>query len=97
MGSSSNRASWTGSLQVFILSQETVRDPDPWTPSLPEESRPPGRALTSGIRRWIWTPGFCASSLQKESLPAESVLTPGRQGRVGLPGMLTESKESQEE
>ena len=26
-------------------------DPDPWTPSLPEESLPPGRVLTPRIRR----------------------------------------------
>ena len=45
--------------------------PDPWTPSLTEESRPLGRALTSGIRRWIWVPDFCALPLQEESLAAE--------------------------
>ena len=35
--------------------------------------------------------------MQKESLPAESALTTGIQERVGLPGELTEAKESQEQ
>ena len=39
VGDRSNKASWTESLWVFILSQEAEIDPDPWTPSLPEESR----------------------------------------------------------
>jgi hypothetical protein len=40
----------------------------------------------------IWAP-----SLQEESLPAESALTTEIQKRVGLPGVLTEAKEPQEE
>jgi hypothetical protein len=35
-------------------------------------------------------PDLCASSLQEESLPAESTLTTETQERVGLPGVLTE-------
>jgi hypothetical protein len=72
-------------------------DPDPWKPSLPEESQLPGRTLTPGIRRWTWAPDFCVPSLQEESLPAECALTTGTQERVGLPGVLTEAKYSQEE
>jgi hypothetical protein len=45
----------------------------------------------------IWAPDFCASSLQEESLPADTVLTTGTQERISLPGVLTEAKESQEE
>ena len=72
-------------------------DPDHWAPSLPEESQPPGRALTSILRRQIWAPDFCVPSLPGESLPAESALTTGTKESVGLSGVLTEAKESQEE
>ena len=41
-----------------------------------------GRALTPGLRRWIWAPDFCEPSLQEESLPTESDLTTGMQERV---------------
>ena len=34
---------------------------------------------------------ICAPSLQEESLPAESTLTPENQERAGLPGLLTEA------
>ena len=36
-----------------------------------EESRPTGRALTSGHRRWIRAPDFWTTDLQEESLPVE--------------------------
>jgi hypothetical protein len=58
---------------------------------LPEESQPPERALTPGLRKWIRASDFWTPTLQEESLPAESVLTNGTQVRVGLPGVLTEA------
>jgi hypothetical protein len=66
-------------------------DPGPWAHSLPEESRPTGRDLTPGLRRWIRAPDCWTPTLQEESLPAESALTTGTQVRVGLPGLLTEA------
>jgi hypothetical protein len=42
-------------------------------------------------------PDICAPSLQKESFPAENTLTTETQERAGLPGLLTEATESQEE
>jgi hypothetical protein len=47
VGIRSNRASWTGALQAFILRHEA----ELWTPSLPEESQPPGKAPTPGLRQ----------------------------------------------
>jgi hypothetical protein len=38
-----------------------------------------------------------APSVPEENLPSESALTTGTQERVGLPGVLTEVKESEEE
>jgi hypothetical protein len=73
------------------LARRQSWDPEIWAPSLPEESLLPGRALTSGLKRWIWAPEFWASSLQEESLPAETALTAGTQERVGLQGVLTEA------
>jgi hypothetical protein len=46
---------------------------------------------SSSARRQSWAPDLCASSLQEESLPAESVLTTGTQERVGFPEVLTEA------
>jgi hypothetical protein len=66
-------------------------DPDPWAPSLPEDSWPTGRALTPGLRRLIRAPEFWTPALQEENLPAESALTTGTKVRVGLPGVLTEA------
>jgi hypothetical protein len=91
MDNRSNRASWSGSTQAFILSQEAEL-----------RHRTLGIFLDIGelayregsdpeLRRWVsasdcWTP-----ALKEESLPAESVLTTGTQVRVGLPGVLTEA------
>ena len=36
-------------------------------------------------------PDICASSLQEESLPAESALTTEHQERASLPGLLVEA------
>jgi hypothetical protein len=36
-------------------------------------------------------PDICASSLQEESLPAESALTNESQERASLPGLLVEA------
>jgi Tfp pilus assembly PilM family ATPase len=58
---------------------------------LPEDSRPTGRALTPGLRRWIRAPDCWTPALQEESLPAESALTTGTQMIVGLPGVMTEA------
>ena len=79
------------------FSARTQRDPDHWAPSLPEESRPKGNALILSLRRWIRAPDFCEPSLKEESFPAERALTTGTRERVGLPGVQTEAKESQEE
>jgi hypothetical protein len=49
-GHRSNRASWKGSLLTFILSQEAELRPSPLGTFLPEESWPPGRALTWELR-----------------------------------------------
>jgi hypothetical protein len=56
-----------------------------------------GRALTPRLKTRIQTPYFCAPSLQEVRLPAERALNTGAKERVGLPGRLTEAKESQEE
>jgi hypothetical protein len=50
MGHRSNRASWTRSYRAFIPSQEVELILSPLSPSLPEESLPPGSALTLGLR-----------------------------------------------
>jgi hypothetical protein len=48
-GHRSNRASWTGSLLAFILSQKAGSS-NPCAPSPPEENWPPRWAMTPGIR-----------------------------------------------
>jgi hypothetical protein len=42
-------------------------------------------------RSQVWMPDICAPSLQEESLPAESTLTPEIQERASLPGLLIEA------
>ena len=63
---------------------------------MPEESWPPERALTTGLRKWIGAPDFWTPALQEENLPAESALTTGTQVRVQLPGVLTEANRIKE-
>jgi hypothetical protein len=78
-----------------LLGQGPLRplssDPDPWAHSLPEESQPTGRVLTTELKRWIRAPDCWTPALQEESLPVESALTTGTQVRVGLPRVLTEA------
>ena len=85
VGNGINKASCTGSLWDFILSQEVELRPRPWAPSLPEERQHTGRALTPGLKRWIRAPEFWTPALQEQSFPDESALTTGTQVRVGLP------------
>jgi hypothetical protein len=40
-----------GPFRISSSIRRQSSDPDPWTPSLPEESLPPGRVLTPRIRR----------------------------------------------
>jgi hypothetical protein len=97
MGGRSNRASWTGSIWAFILSQETELRHRPLGtfPARGELASREGSDLKT--QEVDLSSRFLAPSLQEESLPAESALTTGPQERVGLPGVLTEAKESQEE
>ena len=91
MGGRSNRASWTGSLQAFIFSQEAELRPRPLG-TFPARGELASREGSDPrIRRGIWDPDFCAPSLQEESLPSQSALTTGTQKRVRLPGLLTEA------
>jgi hypothetical protein len=94
VGGRSNIASWTGSLQAFILSQEAklrLRPLGTFLARGESTGRATGRALTPELRRWIRAPEFWAPALQEESLPAESALTIRTQVRVGIPGVLTEA------
>jgi hypothetical protein len=78
----------------FILSQETEQKSTPLD-TFPARGESAYREVSDPkIRSWTWAPDFCATSLQEESLPSESVLTTGTHERVGLPGVQTEAKES---
>jgi hypothetical protein len=90
MGDKSNRASWSGSLRAFILSQEAELRPTPLGTFLArgesayrESSDPRTQELDQSPR---------LLEIKEESLPSESALTTGTQKRVGLPGVLTEAK-----
>jgi hypothetical protein len=97
VGGRSNRASWTGSIWAFILSQETEMRPRPLDTfpargelACREGSEPRNQDVDLSTRL---LPTFPA----RGEIACESVLTTGTQERVGLPGIPTEAKESQEE
>ena len=95
MGGRSNRASWTGSLPAFILSQEAELRPR----SL--GTFPAREELVSRKGSDPRTQKVDLSSRLLCIFPARGELScrecSGTQDRVGLPGVLTEIKESQEE
>ena len=95
MGSKRNRASWRGSLRAFILSQETELRPRQLG-TFPARGKSASREDSDP-----WTQEVDLSSRLLCIFPARGELScrecSGTQDRVGLPGVLTEIKESQEE
>ena len=97
MGRRSNRASWTGSLLAFILTQETALRPrslGTFSDRRELASREGSKSRTKEVD--LSSRLLCTFPV-KGDLASESVLTTGTQESVGLSGVLTETKESQEE
>ena len=91
MGDRSNRASWSGSPQAFIFSQEAELRLRPLGTFLARGELAYREGLTPELRMWIRAPDCWTPAMKEERLPAESALTTGTQVRVGLPEVLTEA------
>jgi hypothetical protein len=73
-------------------------DPDPWVPSLSEDSWPIEKALTPGLRRWIRAPNFGTTALKEESFLQRVLWTLGTRWEFNSQECwqrLTESQENQ--
>jgi hypothetical protein len=97
MGSRSNRTSGTGSLQAFNLSQEAEQR-QRLLGTFPAREESASREDSDPRTQEV---DLCSKLLctfpARGRVPAKIALTTGTQERVGLPEVLTEAKESQEE
>jgi hypothetical protein len=91
VGDRSNRASWTGSRQTFVLSQEAELRPRTLGTFLARGGSAYREGYDPRTQEVDQSLRLLDTVLKEESLPAESALTTGTQVRVGLPGVLTET------
>jgi hypothetical protein len=97
MGGRSNRVSWTGCLQAFILSLEAELRPRPLGTFQAREELASKEGYDPRTQEVDLTSRLLFTFPARGELDAESALTNRTQERVGFPGVLTEAKESQEE
>jgi hypothetical protein len=92
VGDRSNRASWSGSHQAFILSQNVELRPRSLGTFLARGELAYRESSDHRTQEVDQSSRLLDIALKEESLPANSALTTGTQERVGLPGVLTEAK-----
>ena len=90
----SNRTSWTGPLPAFILSQDAELRPRPLGTFLVRGESASREGSDPRTQEVDLSSRLLCTFLEEERLPGESAMTTGTQERVGLPGVLTEVKES---